>query len=275
MVSKKVAPRRFPTLGARSLRAVLLAVVLALGALTLTGCDFLQKDLTCPGERCTKELAALRDQIAALPDVTGVTSVEYHYGLDPGTSGVIVYRANPKGAAAAKQLNHQVIDLYRHSAVDSENRAATRLTARMVWDPERYVSHTMDAGAFRIGTATSGPAAGEDCAATRCAAQIRAVSRRLEAGLPSPNVTLKEVTFREDATTGQPVIEVRLASDLRGDRPTPITQATDRTEKLLESSGISTSYGERVLVTHPVQHSMVTDWDSADNSYNDLADRYL
>jgi len=26
------------------------------------------------------------------------------------------------------------------------------------------------------------------------------------------------------------------------------------------------------LVTHPVQHSMVTDWD---NSYNDLADRYL
>lgn len=130
-------------------------------------------------------------------------------------------------SATRSPLNHQVIDLYRHSAVDSENRAATRLTARTVWDPEHYVPHTMDAGAFRIGTATSGPAAGEDCAATGCVAQIKAVSRRPEAGLPSPNFTLEDVTFREEASTGQPVIEVRLASDLRGDRPTPITQATD------------------------------------------------
>lgn len=273
MVSKNVASRRLPTPGAVSLRAVLLAVVLALGAFTLTGCDSLEKDLTCPGERCTKELAALRDQITALPDVAGVTSVEYHYGFDAGTSGVIVYRASPGDAATAKQLNHQVIDLYRHSTVNSENRSASRLTARMVWDPERYVQQTRDLGGFEIGATTPGKESGAECATTRCAAQVKKLARQLEQEVATEHITVHKVAFR-GASDG-PAIEVRLTSDLPGTQSVEVTRAVEGVQRLLSASGVRTSYREHILVTRPVQHSMVTDWDPADNSYNDVADRDL
>lgn len=240
----------------RALR-LLPALALLVAALALTGCDTLQKVLTCPGQRCTRALTSARGRIAQLPGVTGVTRVEYHYGLDTGTSGLVVYRARPADDTAAKRLNRQVLAVYRKA--DKELAGAERVDLQLIHDPEMFVSRTDD-----LSTTRASAEGGATCAATRCGAQIRRLERRLRSEVATSDVTVEGARLDPQGQSGQPEVVVRLRSGLHMDRFADLTSAADRVSALAAGSGISTSYGVRVLVSHPVEHTLLTRWTAYD-----------
>jgi hypothetical protein len=246
----------------------LLLVGLALvAAVAVSGCDALQKDLTCPGERCTAALAGVRDKVAALPGVSEVTTVEYHYGLDTGRRGLVVYRADAGTAVEARELNRSVLALYRKGG--SELASATDVNLQLIHDPETLAPRTDQLGAAPAGTSTG---SGTDCRATRCRAELRTVTRQVRAALPPDAFRLTDVRLDLEGAGGRPDVVVRLATEIRMADYAQIGDVADQVATVVrDSDRVPAAYGVRVLVTHPVEHTMLTRWTSYDG-FTDVPD---
>lgn len=224
--------------------------LVVLAAISATGCGAVQKDVTCPGPTCTAALATVRGRIARLPGVAGVTRVEFHHGLDTGDSGLVVYRARASGVAA-ERLNRQVLAIYRRA--DPELAGAQRVDLQLVHDPESFVDRTDDLGPARTGRGST------PCEAARCRTELRDLERRLRAEVTT-DFTVQEVRLDPHGQSGAPEVVVRLRSRLHQDQSAALTSAADRVSALVARSGVAASYGVRVLVSHPVEHTLLTRW---------------
>ncbi len=250
-----------------ALRPLLFGVVLVT-SLVVTGCGSSQKDLACPGERCTPELVAVRERVARLAGVTEVRSVVYQDTLITGRRGLVVYRATPGSAAEARELNRSVLALYREGS--PELAGAGDVDLQLVWDPEALVPRTDDLG--RPGVNTPDPGSVAPCLATRCRTALRAIARKVRAALPSDGFTFAGVRLHRRGTGGVPEVVVRLATVLRMTDYDRIGQVADQVSTITASSGIPTAYGKRVLVTHPVERTMLTRWTSF-GGFTDVPDQ--
>ncbi len=250
-----------------ALRPLLVGVVLVT-AVVVSGCGTLQRDLRCPGERCTAELVAVRDRIAHLAGVTEVRTVAYQDTLVTGRSGLVVYRAHPRSAAAARKLNRSVLALYREGS--SELADASNVDLQLIWDPETLVPRTDDLGRPFVGAPH--PEAGADCLVTRCRAERQAIRRHVRAFLTADGFRLAEVRLHAHGKGGGPEVVVRLATDLRMTDYDRIGEVADQVSAITADSGIPAAYGNRVLVTHPVERTMLTRWTPYDG-FTDVPDQ--
>jgi hypothetical protein len=246
----------------------LLAGLVLVTAVVLGGCTPPVQDLSCPGVRCTAALADVRHRVADLPEVTGVTKVAYRKGLNGDRSGLVVFRAHPRSATAARRLNRTVLGLFR-AAGDGLERAAS-VEIQLTWDPEAFVPHTTEMGPFRESTRVARSDAGAGCIARRCQQELRAVEHRVRAALPG-GFRLDRVRLHDRGRGGDPDVVVRLDSDLRMSEYQRIVDVAARVAAVIAGAGLPSSYGERVLVTHPVERTLLTRWTSYDG-FTDLAD---
>lgn len=250
-----------------ALRPLLVGLVLVT-AVVLGGCAAPVQDLSCPGVRCTAALADVRDRVEDLPEVTTVTTVAYRKGLNGDRSGLVVFRAHPRSLAAARRLNRTVLGLFR--SADDGLEGAASVEIQLTWDPEAFVPHTTEMGPFRESTAGAGSDAGAGCIARRCQPELKAVDRRVRAALPD-GFRLDQVRLHDRGRGGDPDVVVRLDSDLRMSEYHRIVDVAARVSTVIAGAGVPPSYGERVLVTHPVERTLLTRWTSYDG-FTDLAD---
>jgi hypothetical protein len=244
--------------------SVLLAAALLLAA-AVSGCDAVSQDLSCPGDGCSSGLAGVRARVADVPGVIEVTSVEYRYGLDTGHRGRVVYRATPKDAAAARDLNRSVLEVVRRPGSDLAE--ATDVDLQLVWSPETLVPRTDELGT--AATRTAVPA--DDCARSGCRKQLRQVEHEVGPRLPT-GFRLAEVRLDERGLGGPPDVVVRLVTDLRMTELAHLKRVSAQVSVVLAKAPVPAAYGERVLVTHPVEHTMLTRWTSYDG-FTDVPDQ--
>ena len=178
-----------------------------------------------------------------------------------------MYRAAPRDAAAARQLNRSVLALLRKGSGGIADAGDVDL--QLVWDPETLVPRTDEMGAASV--ASSPPDAGDDCLTSGCRAELGALARDLRAALAADGFRLAEVRLDARGAGGGPDVVVRIATELRMARIDRIRRVADQVAAIAADADVPAAYGERVLVTHPVEHTMLTRWTSYDG-FTDLPD---
>lgn len=146
--------------------------VLAIGlgslfaGLILSGCASMNESLACPGEQCPAALAAVADEVARAPGVTGVERTWRRHSLSDGPSGGVDLHAAVSDDAAARSVAEGVAALYRAQDVDRVDR----IEVRVVPDPEIGARRTRET------VLGGGPSYAADvpCAAVRCLGALKA-----------------------------------------------------------------------------------------------------
>ena len=253
------ARRRPPTVeGARSghnprvtstPRLVLAGALLAVVA--LSGCSASPVP-ACPGQHCSAALRHAGDRVADLPGVTAVRSVELR---DGGRSGLVVFRAAPRDAAAARQLNRSVLAVLRKGSggiadagdVDLSRSGIPRRWCRA---PTRWARRRLPAAPRTGATTALRPGAGPS----------RARSHETCVPLSQPTGSgSRRCGSTREAPAADPT--GRSGSPPSPDGPIDrIRRVADQVAAIAADADVPAAYGERVLVTRPVEHTMLTRW---------------